>query len=300
MLLQLLVAGVTFGTDSSRVVMPDQPLAVSDSAALVVPAWRLGLSGKLRVVVCTSNALEGEAPVQPVLFSQVVDGLNDVGLKTAAGDPVALVRLVSVHARERGAWQGYRVGLWPSERKQRSRRAPITTAPPDGFIIVTEANQHTRVSERFTLRDFLTHDQANVWPKALVLEPRLLDKLELIADELKAMGRPSTIRVMSGFRTPQYNAHGAGRRAGRARDSRHMYGDAADIYIDDDGDLRMDDLNGDGRINAKDAHFLRDIADRIEQRYPELIGGLGTYRTTRTHGPYLHVDARGTRARWGR
>lgn len=299
MLLQLLVAGAALGTDTSGTAAPGNPASHIDST-FVVPAWRLGLSGKLRVLVYSNDALEEEAPAQLPVFAQVANGLNDVGLRTASGEPVTLVRLVALDERERGTWQGYKVGLWPSEKKQRSRRAPITTAPPDGFIVVTEANQNTRISERFTLRDFLTHDQAAVWPKALVLEPRLLDKLELIADELKAMGKPSTIRVMSGFRTPQYNAHGAGRRAGRARDSRHMYGDAADVYIDDNGDQRMDDLNGDGRVNSKDAHFLRDIAERVERRYPELVGGVGTYRVTRSHGPFVHIDTRGTRARWGR
>ena len=34
---------------------------------------------------------------------------------------------------------------------------------------------------------------------------------------------------MSGFRTPAYNALGVGPLGGRARDSRHEFGDAADI-----------------------------------------------------------------------
>ena len=40
------------------------------------------------------------------------------------------------------------------------------------------------VSEHFKLRDFLTHDQANVWPKYLVLEMRNVDKLELVLSDL--------------------------------------------------------------------------------------------------------------------
>ena len=42
---------------------------------------------------------------------------------------------------------------------------------------------------------------------------------------------------MSGFRTPQYNK-GGGNTGGRAGLSRHMYGDAADIFIDSNGDGR--------------------------------------------------------------
>src|SRR5439155_976496 len=89
----------------------------------------------------------------------------------------------------------------------------------------------TPVSEHFTLRDFLTHDQPNVWPKYLVLQIKLIDKLELVLVDLEAHGVDiSGVRVMSGFRTPQYNV-GGGNTAGRAELSRHMYGDAADIFI---------------------------------------------------------------------
>jgi hypothetical protein len=40
--------------------------------------------------------------------------------------------------------------------------------------------------------------------------------------------------------------------------------------------------------------------NRVEEAYPELIGGLGMYKATRQHGPFIHVDVRGNRARWGR
>lgn len=43
----------------------------------------------------------------------------------------------------------------------------------------------------------------------------------------------------------------------------------------------MDDLNGDGRLKK----MMR-------------AGGLGVYGSTSAHGPFVHVDVRGTRARW--
>ena len=46
------------------------------------------------------------------------------------------------------------------------------------------------ISAHFKLRDFLTKDQPNVWPKYLLLNPKLLDKLELTIQELEAMGHP--------------------------------------------------------------------------------------------------------------
>jgi uncharacterized protein YcbK (DUF882 family) len=102
---------------------------------------------------------------------------------------------------------------------------------------------------------------------------------------------------MSGFRTPQYNA-GKGDTRGRASLSRHMYGDAADIFIDNDGNGRMDDLNGDGRVNTSDARVILAAANRVEAAHPSLIGGVGVYPATSAHGPFTHIDTRGYPARW--
>jgi uncharacterized protein YcbK (DUF882 family) len=104
--------------------------------------------------------------------------------------------------------------------------------------------------------------------------------------------------VMSGFRTPQYNRRGLGR--GRAEASRHQYGDAADVFVDNDRNGRMDDLNRDGRVDTRDARVLLQAVERVEAEYPALTGGAGVYAATRAHGPFTHIDARGTRARWGR
>jgi hypothetical protein len=86
---------------------------------------------------------------------------------------------------------------------------------------------------------------------------------------------------------------------GRAKDSRHQYGDAADVYVDNDGDDRMDDLNRDGRVDARDARVIAAAVERVEHRHPDLVGGVGLYRAARAHGPFAHVDVRGYRARWG-
>jgi uncharacterized protein YcbK (DUF882 family) len=120
-----------------------------------------------------------------------------------------------------------------------------------------------------------------------------------VLDELRGMGIPaSRLRVMSGFRTPQYNALGVGA-GGRANDSRHQYGDAADVYVVNGSQDWMSDLNGDGRVDTRDAGVLASAAERVEQRYPQLIGGIGIYKATDAHGPFVHIDVRGNRARWG-
>jgi uncharacterized protein YcbK (DUF882 family) len=194
----------------------------------------------------------------------------------------------------------YYVGNWPSEKTKvgPAQAPPGAYANPAGFIEVTQSNADTPVSEHFKLRDFLTHDQPNVWPKYLVLQQKLVDKLELVLADLAAHGVDvSGVHVMSGFRTPQYNATG-GNPAGRADLSRHMYGDAADIYIDDNGDGQMDDLNHDGKISIADAKVISAAVDRVEAAHPELVGGAGVYTAAPGHGPFIHIDTRGYRARW--
>jgi hypothetical protein len=77
-----------------------------------------------------------------------------------------------------------------------------------------------------------------------------------------------------------------------------MYGDAADVFIDGDMDGVMDDVNRDGRITVADAQVLRSAAERVEAEYPSLVGGLSAYPANSAHGPFVHVDARGVKARW--
>jgi hypothetical protein len=44
-----------------------------------------------------------------------------------------------------------------------------------GFVEVTKDNLSLHLSEHFTLGQFITKDQISVWPKYVVLQPRLLD-----------------------------------------------------------------------------------------------------------------------------
>ena len=63
----------------------------------------------------------------------------------------------------------------------------------------------------------------------------------------------------------------------------------------------MDDLNGDGKSNEKDAKFLWDMVESFYKNtpeYKEFIGGMGLYKENSAHGPFVHIDVRGSRARW--
>ena len=190
---------------------------------------------------------------------------------------------------------GYRLGRWPSERWMMGKKY----WNPDGFIEVTPENAGLRLSDHFALQEFLTHDQREVWPKYVVLQEPLIDKLELVLADLAAHGVPTDrVRILSGFRAPYYNDRIVAE--GAARASRHQYGDAADIIIDADGDGRMDDLNHDGRLDLRDTQVILQSVERVEKAYPALVGGLGLYHAMGTSGPFAHIDVRGTTARWRR
>jgi hypothetical protein len=215
---------------------------------------------------------------------------------SAVGRPFSLITMLPFSAKKNGQIGNYRIGFWPGEK---GRTKLTSYANPDGFIRVTPENVSTRVSDHFVLGNFLTHDQQAVWPKYLVLREELVDKLELVINDLNAHGTSvQHMAIMSGFRTPQYNETG-GDPSGRASLSRHQYGDAADVYVDNNRDGRMDDLNRDGRVDTRDARVILDAVERVERAHPDVVGGVGVYHATNAHGPFAHVDVRGNRARWG-
>jgi uncharacterized protein YcbK (DUF882 family) len=206
-----------------------------------------------------------------------------------------VISLVSLSERRGGRIGRYLIGRWPNERGPRRSSYQV----PRGLVRVTPENRQLPVSEHLQLGDFLTKGQELVWPKYVALSPRLLDKLELTFQELERSGHPvDDVFVVSGFRTPIYNETG-GSTEGRGKLSRHMYGDAADVAIDNDGTGGMDDLNRDGRVTVADARILAGAAERVERRHPELVGGIGIYPPTRAHSGFVHIDTRGYRARWG-
>jgi hypothetical protein len=205
-----------------------------------------------------------------------------------------LVVLVPFSRKVGSVLNGYRIGTYIAERLAQHDH-------PAGFVEVGQSDIDLRVSEHLRLGDFITHDQQdNVWPKYVALNPRLLDKLELVLAKLGARARMTAANtdgsgeepvtnvafdVHSGFRTP---AHNRGVWLA-ASDSRHEYGDAADLAIDADGD---------GRVTLRDELLVARAVDEVEDEHPELAGGLGLYTSGRYNTPYVHIDARGTRTRW--
>ena len=227
------------------------------------------------------------APTEPGWYPLVILGRR--------GDSVLVnvFVLVPFDALRGGRLNGYRVGEYPAF----PLRDLDIYRRPAGFVELTRDNQHVAVSPSFRLGQFPAR-QASDFPKYLVLEESLLVLLERILDGLREAGYAvSTLHIRSGYRTPHYH-----RAMGNpTRFSRHLWGAAADILVDESPpDGVMDDLNGDGVIDERDAAVLARVVEDVSRdpQAPFLQGGLRVYGPDSTHGPFVHVDVRGFEARW--
>jgi uncharacterized protein YcbK (DUF882 family) len=153
------------------------------------------------------------------------------------------------------------------------------------------------VSPHFTLKQFLCkEDTTNSFPKYVLFKERLPLKLEAVLERVNALGfAVDTLHVMSAFRTPYYN-----HAIGDVKYSMHQWGSAADIYIDPLKNDRMADLNHDRHVDVEDSKYLYDEIERMltTKELARFQGGLGFYPATAAHPPFVHVDVRGTAARW--
>lgn len=303
------VAAVARSVSGSELGALANPVAPPEPRATIVnnPARPDGAASRGELRVDTLMGRSGRVFVRLVQRDEVLmysgllerfgNAVLEPGVRSVAEAPngaaFSFITLMPFARKLGTAINGYQVGWWPAER----RAMPTNYDNPLGFVEVTPLNVTTRLSEHFTLRDFITHDQQGVWPKYVVLREDLLDKLELVLGTLQGEGVGANhATVLSGFRSPQYNQRGFNE--GMAFASRHQYGDAADIIIDSNGDGRMDDLNRDGIVDFRDTDVINRAVERVEWRFPELVGGLGLYHATGPSGPFAHIDVRGKRARW--
>lgn len=253
------------------------PLEVSGNPASVRYEWVRAGDGAATDSVRPVDGANVIAPAEP--------GFYHLSLLTERERRVVNEITVAVlvpFEEKRGVWLGgYRIGHYRAEDADRG------DAPPPGFVRVTREDADLQLTRHLRVRDFLTHDDQEQWPRYAALDARLLDKLELVFSELGRWrgSRTLAVDVHSGFRTPWHNR--SVRRA--ARDSRHQYGDAADVVIDADGD---------GRYTARDTYLIEGAVDQVEMRYPDLVGGTGMYLSRHYRTPYVHIDARGRRSRW--
>jgi uncharacterized protein YcbK (DUF882 family) len=232
------------------------------------------------------NRWTWEAPVRP--------GVYEMKVKDPAGSTIAdfsAFVMVPAAAVRDGVLNNYRIGFYPDAPLKGN---PIYV-PPKGFVEVTHENEDEKVSENFRIKQFVAKQESG-FPKYVVLDERLVFLLEAIGRHLESRGWDADdIVVMSGYRTPFYN-----KLLDDTAYSLHQWGRAADIFLDKDGNGRMDDLNKDHVVSKQDAIDLAQLLESLATtaELSGFIGGVGIYDSTPAHGPFVHVDTRPWRARW--
>ncbi len=265
-------------------VMPEQSLQLRSSREQL--SSRVQLNQQWQTLSWNKGDLKWKAPKAPGLYT-----LETTDKETGHQISVSVFVLRPASEMKNGVLNGYKIGEYPSPLK-----GLPNYAAPKGFIEVTKENMDTKITPHFTLGQFLCK-QPSGFPKYMVLQQNLLENLENLLTDVNRKGiRADSFVIMSGYRTPAYN-----KAIGNVANSRHVYGDASDIFIDTLANGRMDDINGDGKVNEKDALRLYEFANNPESHdhRDDLIGGIGVYKPNAVRGPFVHVDVRGTKARWG-
>lgn len=213
-----------------------------------------------------------------------------------------------------GVIDGFKLGDYINPRSRGVRKTtfpgihPDKYQPPHAFYLVDEASRDLPLSRHFRLGDFaLDYPWYSLGKRQYIaLDPGLVRKIEDLIDEMNRAGLPGDkIRLIYGFRSPAYNLgriNQDGDESLKSPFSMHQYGKAVDFILDADGDLRLDDLDHDGRITVRDTIPIVRCVNALDRRYRSqgvpLFGGCGVYdhhdfweRPVQT--PYVHVDVRG-------
>ena len=162
----------------------------------------------------------------------------------------------------------------------------LAIAQERSFYRFTQAHFYQKIAGNNRLCDLLPNDtyyRNAVWKSEsaiyALLDQRVLFKLLELQERLNALGYdPTAFWIRSGPRYPSYN-----KQVGGASRSRHLYGEALD--------LRIGDINQDGRYTEEDKKIVLRILDLEVIKH---FGGVGRYQGTRA----VHMDVRGYKARW--
>ena len=142
-------------------------------------------------------------------------------------------------------------------------------------VIGNHRIEHFLPKDEFFKKALLLHTGEVYWR----LDELMLQKLLLLKQLLQAKGYdPDGFTIRNGYRHPRYNEERGG-----ARKSRHLYGEAIDLVIQD--------INRDGKYTSKDKDIVLEI---LENQVIKNEGGIGRYPKSRT----IHMDVRGYKARW--
>jgi len=260
-------------------LLPKEQVRIKSSSDITLK------SSDVQFIMQDNNSWAVEAPHSPGSYAITISNLNKNTMH------LNVLVLTPISEKNGEYLHEYRIGNYPIK--------PLNGNPiynrPKGFFEVTSENLDLRLTPHFKLRQFLCKQQSD-FPKYLIIRERLLLKLEyLLAKANENNIKIETFGFISGYRTPFYN-----KLIKNVAYSRHVYGGAADIFIDEDMNGYMDDLNSDGKVNEEDVKVFYNIVDKefTKSGYDNYKGGLGFYKKNNIHHGFIHVDVRGWKARW--
>ena len=204
-----------------------------------------------------------------------------------------------------GALDGYPIGIYPDEN---SPAAPFVVRdnaehyrPPRWFVAINREDRSVPISRHFTLGDFCS-PYTDADRTFIALDERIVDRLEALVEALRSPAMPEPrIRILRGYISPNEATQLQRQGVDLSEFSRHKYGDGVALILDNSGDGKMDDINGDGRVDIADLDHLAQAVEKLE-RDTGLFGGLGICGgptdPLMPDTPYISIDLRGARQRW--
>lgn len=291
---------IPFGSNPLLAVLPGRNIQVTATYE-GRPAWVSVLrDGR---VVNRNQALNFTAPDKP--GAHYINLILEIDGRRSERELCVLVPYrASARAIARGfevVVDGEQVGQYRSPSTSGNRKVkenPDSYQPPVWWLRITPMNGEFEVVPGVRVRELVaTTEETGLRHSDLlpVCYPmwRAIVELRL---ELEKRGIPGgALRLISMFRAPPYN-----RMVGSNAFGRHVYGDAFDFYIDLAGSGKAADLNGDGRLDRRDAYPVVAILEDLMDDGRITMGGIGVYNTQGgDHEVTMHYDARGHRATWG-
>jgi uncharacterized protein YcbK (DUF882 family) len=133
-----------------------------------------------------------------------------------------------------------------------------------------------KLSPHFTLAEFACKDGSDL----VMVSEELVSVLETLRSWVRLrLFKDAVVIITSGYRTPEHNR----KQKGAAKGSQHCLGVAADIKV-------QYTANGEKKFVEPSVLFRALDTGRVTGT--PFVGGLGKYPT------WLHIDTRGTVARW--
>lgn len=186
---------------------------------------------------------------------------------------------------------------------------PPLYQPPALLYRCTPQTRSVRICESLTLGEMAVDFP---WfslglPQYVAFSRNIARKTDDLVRRLREHGHAQKgIKLIYGFRPPIFNlgrieADGPGKTL-KEPFSPHQYGWAVDLIVDDDDDLQLDDLNGDGTVDIFDAAVILYHVNAIDKDYraagDSAVGGAGIYYhhdfwERPVQSPYCHIDTRG-------